>query len=98
MSSVRHSGRGRGVVLGSVSFVTRGDVRSGQCGGRDGADGGEGIPSGMVPRAVAGRFGVGGGIMRIAGMGSLRVLLCEYGGGVGMGDMKTEQNLCSVAM
>ena len=85
MSSVHRSGRGGGVVLGTVSFVTRGDVTSGQCGGRDGADGGEGIPSGMVPRAVAGRFGVGGGIMRMAGMGSVRVLVCEYGGGAGWG-------------
>ena len=78
MSWVHRSGRGGDVVLGRVSFVTRGDVA-------DGADGGEGIPSGMVPRAVAGRFGVGGGIMRMAGMGSLRVLVCEYGGGAGWG-------------
>ena len=86
------------LVLGTVCFATRGDVRSGKCGGRDGGDGGEGIASGMGPRGVAGRFGVGGGIMRMAGMGSLRVLLCEYGGGVGIGNKKTEQNLYSVAM
>ena len=82
MSSVHRSGEGGDVVLGRVSFVTRGDVA-------DGADGGEGIPSGMVPRAVARRFG--DGIMRMAGMGSL-----WWGGG--MGDMETERDLCSVAM
>ena len=75
MSSVHRSGEGGDVVLGRVSFVTRGDVA-------DGADGGEGIPS-------ARRFG--DGIMRMAGMGGL-----WWGGG--MGDMKTERNLCSVAM
>ena len=60
MSSVHRSGEGGDVVLGRVSFVTRGDVA-------DGADGGEGIPSAMVPRGVARRFG--DGIMRMAGIG-----------------------------
>ena len=55
MSSVHRSGEGGDVVLGRVSFVTRGDVA-------DGADGGEGSPS-------ARRFG--DGIMRMTGMGCL---------------------------
>ena len=78
--------------------MPRGCIRSGQCGGRDGGDGGEGTASGIGPRGVAAHFGVGGALMRMAGMESLPVLVCEYAGGVGSGDIKTEQNLYSVAM
>ena len=64
-SVVRGSGAGAGLrVLGRVCFLTRGDLRSGKCGGRDGGDRGEGIPSGVGPRGVARCFGIGGGIMR----------------------------------
>ena len=57
--------------------MTRGGVRSGQCGRRDAGGGGEGISSCMGRRPVAGCFGVGGGSMRT----QLR-LRCHVGAGV----------------
>ena len=60
------------LVLGTVCFATRGDVRSGKCGGRDGGETGEGIRSGVGPRGVPRRFGIGDGIMRTVEMESFR--------------------------
>ena len=60
------------LVLGTVCFVTRGDVRCGKCGGRDGGDTGEGIRSGVGPRGVPRRFGIGDEIMRRVAMEGFR--------------------------